>query len=90
MPGNQSGDMLGDPVQVVDHTDRSKERGASCETVPNVDEKKVNEQLVLGRSLGRWGGSNQCQSFVSEVLKKARYSPGASGSWGSRGATGSW
>lgn len=89
VPGNQSGDMPGDPVQVVDHPQRSTENESSCQLVPNVDEEKVNEQLKLGRLLGRWGPTNQCQSFAGEVLKNARYSPGASGSW-NRGATGHW
>jgi RHS repeat-associated protein len=89
VPGNQSGDMPGDPVEVVNHAGRSKQEGSSCKVVPNVDEKKVNEQLELGRKLGRWGPTNQCQSFVKDVLKNARYSPGASGTW-RHGATGSW
>jgi RHS repeat-associated protein len=89
VPGNQSGDLPGDPVQVTDHSGRSKEQGASCKEVPNVDEKKVNDQLKIGRPLGRWTPGNQCQSFAKGVLNSARNSPGASGSW-SKGATGGW
>jgi hypothetical protein len=74
-PGNQSGDMPGDLVQVTDHTGRSKQEGASCEKVKDVDEKKVNEQLKIGRPLGRWSPTNQCQSFTREVLDKARTTP---------------
>jgi len=88
-PGNQSGDLPGDPVQVTDHAGRSNERGASCKEVPNVDEKKVNDQLKIGRPLGRWTPSNQCQSFARGVLNNARYSPGASGSW-TVGASDGW
>jgi RHS repeat-associated protein len=88
-PGNQSGDWPGDPVIVTDHTGRSEEKGSSCEKVHNVDEKKVNDQLVPGRPIGRWTPSNQCQSFAASVLKNARYTPGASGSW-LGGATGGW
>ena len=58
VPGNDSGDIPGDPVQVTDHTGRSKEKGASCEKVEGVDEKKVNDFLKLGRPLGRWGPTN--------------------------------
>jgi hypothetical protein len=87
-PGNQSGDMPGDPVQVLNHAGRSEEKGASCKEVPNVDEKKVNDQLKIGRPLGRWTPGNQCQSFANGVLTNARNSPGASGSWG--GATSGW
>ena len=45
VPGNQSGDLPGDPVQVTDHSGRSKEKGASCKKIDNVDEKKVNDQI---------------------------------------------
>ena len=89
VPGNQSGDMPGDPVQVTDHSGRSKEKGASCEMVPNVDENKVNDLLKIGKPLGNWTPGNQCQSFAHSVLNAARNSPGASGGW-SGGATGGW
>jgi uncharacterized protein RhaS with RHS repeats len=75
VPGNDSGDMPGDRVQVTDHTGRSKEAGATCKKVDNVDENKVNEQLKIGRPLGRWGPSNQCQSFAAEVLRNASTLP---------------
>lgn len=90
VPGNESGDRPGDPVQVTDHTGRSQEKGSSCERVPNVNEKKVNAQLKIGTPLGRWGPTNQCQSFVRSVLDNARNpTPGASGTWQS-GASGGW
>lgn len=88
-PGNQSGDLPYDPVQVTDHTGRSKEKGASCKEVPNVDEQRVNDQLRIGLSLGRWTPFNQCHSFVNSVLDKAQIH-GASGSWGNGGASGGW
>jgi hypothetical protein len=75
VPGNQSGDMPYDPVQVTDHSGRSKEAGASCTKVSDVDEKKVNEQLKIGRPLGRWTPTNQCQSFTSQVLRNASTVP---------------
>lgn len=89
LPGQQYGDTPGDHVVVTEHGGRSNESDASCKVVPNVDEKKVNEQLTLGRPLGTWGPFNQCQSFVHSVLENARYSPGATGRW-STGATGHW
>jgi len=71
VPGNESGDMPGDPVQVVGHPNRSKESGASCSKIDGVDEKKVNDALKIGRSLGRWGPTNQCQSFARQTLLDA-------------------
>jgi RHS repeat-associated protein len=75
VPGNESGDMPGDPVQVTNHSGRSKEKGASCKKVDNVDEDIVNKQLTLGRPLGRWGPTNQCQSFARGVIDNARKTP---------------
>ena len=69
--GNDSGDMPGDPVEVCDHSERDM-TGASCELISNVDENLVNDQLQLGRPLGRWSPWNQCQSFVADVLRNAR------------------
>jgi RHS repeat-associated protein len=76
VPGNESGDRPGDPVQVTDHRGRSKEKGATCEEVKGVDENKVNAQLQIGRPLGRWGPTNQCQSFVQDVLDNSRTQDG--------------
>lgn len=70
--GRKIGDMPGDPVQVTDHTGRSKQEGAFCEKVKAVGDKKVNDQLKVGRPRGRWGPTNQCQSLTREVLDKAR------------------
>ncbi len=68
--GNELGDHYGDPVQVCDHSKRDK-KNTSCELVHDVDEQKVNEQLELGRSLGNWTFTNQCQSFAKKVLDNA-------------------
>jgi len=79
--GNGSGDFPGDPVQVCDHSKRNK-KGAECEKVENVNEKKVNDQLKLGRPLGVWTSTNQCQSFAKSVINSAKTGRhGASGSW---------
>ncbi|MBD8515303.1 RHS repeat-associated core domain-containing protein [Photobacterium sp. CAU 1568] len=69
--GNESGDLPGDPVGVTDHTGRHKQKAASCEDVDNVDENKVNELLEIGKGLGRWGPTNQCQSFVQDVINQS-------------------
>ncbi|MBN0989812.1 RHS repeat protein [Amphritea pacifica] len=68
--GNELGDSLGDPVQVCDHSMRDK-TGATCELVEDVDEDLVNQQLQLGRPLGNWWPTNQCQTFAAEVLRNA-------------------
>jgi RHS repeat-associated protein len=71
--GNQTGDLPGDPVQVTDHSGRSKQEGATCKKVEgHIDEATVNEELALGRKLGRWGPTNHCQSFVKEVISRGQ------------------
>jgi RHS repeat-associated protein len=77
VPGNQSGDRPGDRVQVTDHSGRSTQAGASCRKVDGVDENKINALLEIGRPLGRWGPTNQCQSFVRQTLLEAQIEPPA-------------
>jgi len=60
------------PVQVVDHTDQSLQPNAQCDIQPSVDEDCVNRELEIGKKLGLWGPTNQCQSFVNEVVNKCR------------------
>lgn len=69
--GNQSGDLPGDPVEVTDHSGRHKQKCASCEDVDDEDENKVNELLKIGRGLGKRGPTNQCQSFVQDVINQS-------------------
>jgi RHS repeat-associated protein len=71
-PGNDPGDYFGDPVQVKDHTGRSKQPGATCEKVPDVDEDKVNEELKAGRSLGKFWPWNNCHGFVDGVIARSK------------------
>ncbi|QNP49361.1 RHS repeat-associated core domain-containing protein [Diaphorobacter aerolatus] len=75
VPGNDSGDMPGDPVQVTSHAGRSKESGATCTKIEGVDENKVNRALKIGRPLGHWGPTNQCQSFARQTLLEAGWKP---------------
>ena len=77
IPGNDSGDMPGDSVKVVDHAGRSTKPGASCKKIEGVDEQKVNEALQLNRPLGHWGPTNQCQSFARRALLDAGWQPAA-------------
>lgn len=75
VPGNDIGDMPGDPVQVLNHRGRSTEPGASCRNIDGVDESKVNEALQLDRSLGRWGPTNQWFSAVQRIWRKHGLQP---------------
>jgi RHS repeat-associated protein len=69
-PGNQAGDRLGDPVQITDHSGRSKQPLASCKKIDNADENTVSDQLKIGRPLGNWGPTNQCQTFARGVINQ--------------------
>lgn len=51
VPGNESGDMPGDPVKVTNHAGRSAEKGSSCEKVEGVDENKG--QCTTSELIGR-------------------------------------
>ena len=74
-PGNQAGDQWGDPVQVTDHSGRSKQPLASCRKIEDADENKVNDLLKIGRPLGKWGPTNQCQTFARGVISQTTPAP---------------
>ncbi len=54
-------------VFVVDHSDQIAK---SCKEVTEVDEDCVNAKLDIGKPLGRFNLINNCQMFVSEILRK--------------------
>lgn len=57
----------GSATAVVDH---SKETGATCYDIPNANEDCVNNELQIGKSLGPWKASNNCNSYAGDVAKK--------------------
>jgi RHS repeat-associated protein len=65
---NGESDFFGVPVEVVDHTGQSTEENSHCDHVQNVDEDCVNRMLQLRRDLGRFWPTNNCQTFVMDVL----------------------
>jgi RHS repeat-associated protein len=69
LPG-QEYEGYGMPVQVTDH---SNDTATSCTTMNNVDEQCVNDELEIGKPIGRFMPPiNQCQSFAYGVVNKCR------------------
>ena len=65
-----------DPTQTVDHTGQAMAPGSHQIDIPfPVDEECVNRFIRPGRQLGPWAPTNQCQSFVSDVLEQCRRTP---------------
>lgn len=60
-------------TEIVDHTGQADKKNASCEIIPGVDERCVNEKLELGKPMGNWIlGGNDCWQFAKEVVKKCK------------------
>ena len=55
------------PVVVSDH---SCDKPDFCEDVENIDEDCVNEELGIGKSLGRFGPTNNCRTFMIQVIDR--------------------
>lgn len=71
-PGQEYESLFVTKVKITDHSGQSKTReGASCEVV-DADEDKVNQQLQIGKPLGRFSPTNNCQTFVKQVLQNAK------------------
>ncbi len=68
LPGENRSDWPWITPVVV--SDASCEASNNCQTINDVDEDCVNRELVIGRSLGYFGGSNNCVTFAWEVLTK--------------------
>ena len=57
-------------VQINDH---SKDKPSQCTTMNNVDEQCVNNELTIGKGIGRFiPPFNHCQSFAYGVVNKCR------------------
>ena len=67
---------VGIPVMIKD---QSKEKG-DCTPLPGVDEKCVNDELQIGKPMGRWYPWAQCNTFVEGII--ARCSKDRMPTWG--------
>lgn len=56
-------------VFVIDHSNQTAEK---CKEIKDIDEDCVNEQLDIGKPLGRFNLINNCQTFVSGILKECK------------------
>ena len=67
--------MIGDVMELPYITDvfvrdHSREVAKKCIVKKGVDEECVNDELVIGKPLGKWRVLNQCQTFVASVLDR--------------------
>ncbi len=62
------------PVTITDHKGRSKQPGSSCKEVECVREECVNYALKhgMGKFLGFWSMSNNCNTLANEILSICR------------------
>jgi RHS repeat-associated protein len=56
-------------VYVSDH---SCDTATTCETLHDIDEQCVNRELEVGKPLGRFGFTNNCQMYAADVIRKCR------------------
>jgi RHS repeat-associated protein len=73
LPGENQSDFLWITPVVV--SDASCETTGNCQTINDVDEGCVNRELAIGKSLGRFGFTNNCVTFAWEVLTKCSKNP---------------
>jgi RHS repeat-associated protein len=65
--GDGGSDLPFSKVYVSDHT---CDRADACTDMPDVDEECVNKELAVGRTLGRFTPTNNCQTFALTVFAK--------------------
>jgi RHS repeat-associated protein len=60
---------LGIPVAI---TDQSGQGGGNATLLPNVDPACVNAALQIGKPLGTWGPTNNCNTFAQSVISSCQ------------------
>jgi RHS repeat-associated protein len=75
VPGNQSDSPYVTQTQVNDHSSERGRPNVSCYSVPDISETCVDDNLRIGTPLGRWTLTNQCRSFVGNVLNRCSIDP---------------
>jgi hypothetical protein len=68
VPGDGKSALPFSMTRINDHTGQSLRGDAACIYIASADDACVDEQLEIGRLAGRWTPSNNCQTFVAEIL----------------------
>lgn len=69
--GASIGDVMELPyITDVFVRDHSHEIAEKCVVKKGVDEDCINDELTIGKPLGKWRILNQCQIYVSRVIEK--------------------
>jgi hypothetical protein len=67
-PGQQCSDVPYGETLVISDAGQSQQPGATCVQVMNFDRACVESKLAPGTPTGRWTLTNQCHSFVDDVV----------------------
>ncbi|HMJ56940.1 MAG TPA: hypothetical protein VK540_32955 [Polyangiaceae bacterium] len=68
VPGDGKSALPFSKTRINDHTGQSLRSDAGCIRIACADEACVDERLDVGQLAGRWTPSNNCQTFVAEIL----------------------
>lgn len=60
------------PTEITDHSGEGDRPVSHCHKVPGCNENCVNNGLQIGRPTGCWGPTNNCNTFVIDVLKSCK------------------
>jgi RHS repeat-associated protein len=63
----------GTQTAVVSHAGQAG--SSQCQVVPNVDEECVNRGLAVGTPTGGWARSNNCNTFVDDLIRLCTIGP---------------
>ncbi|HVS83943.1 MAG TPA: RHS repeat-associated core domain-containing protein, partial [Pyrinomonadaceae bacterium] len=61
---------FGGPTEMRDH--RGEFNATDCVPICDVDEKCVDQELEIGKSTGKWGLSNNCNTIANDIVKKCK------------------
>lgn len=61
---------LGVPTAITSHSGQSQQAGTTCTEIIDADEECVNNQLPIGKRMGRWTPNRNCNTFADDVLDR--------------------
>jgi hypothetical protein len=68
VPGDGKSALPFSMTRINDHTGQSLRGDSECVYIASADEACVDARLEVGQLAGRWTPSNNCQTFVAEIL----------------------
>ncbi len=70
LPEEVGSSPIASETELTDHSGQGTRNVSKCTLIPGSDEDCVNDELNIGKKLGKWSIDNNCNTVTDNILRK--------------------